>query len=195
MQFVDQTGSMAESAFRLFRLLVNFLIFVAAVAVARWGIRTFFLNRSRRSERWRNSFAVVNVVILILFLLLRSPADKLLTLLGDAIARFRPESELGWLSGFLVGIYYVLIASFLLLVAIYVLGQVYWFADRRIDAWQARLRASVKAGESNPRFHASRVGRFCIRLLRDLVVNLSGCERRPCGSPRAIFARRSARTA
>jgi len=41
MQMVDQSGSVAESAFRLFRLLVNFLIFLAA---ARWGIRTFLLN-------------------------------------------------------------------------------------------------------------------------------------------------------
>ena len=41
MQMVDQSGSVAESAFRLFRLLVNFLIFLAIV---RWGIRSFLLN-------------------------------------------------------------------------------------------------------------------------------------------------------
>jgi len=46
---------------------------------------------------------------------------------------------------------------------------VYWFADQQIDAWQALLRGSVTAGESNPRFHASRVLRTFVRLLRDLV--------------------------
>jgi len=169
MQAVDQSGSMAESAFRLFRLFLNVLIFLAAVAVSRWGIRTFLLNRGGRLDRWRNLFSAVNAVVFALLLLLRQPAERLLTALGSAISRLRPESELGWLGGMLVGIYYALIASSFLLLAIYVVGQVYWFADKRIGAWQARLRASGKALEANPRFHASRIIRFCFLLLRNLV--------------------------
>ena len=169
MQAIDQVGSMGESAFRLFRLFLQFLIFVAAVAAARWGIRTFLLNRGGRTNRWRNTYSGINLVFLALLLLLRGPADKLLTAVGEAISRLRPESELGWLGGMLVGIYYALIASSFLLLAIYVVGQVYWFADKRIGAWQARLRASGKALEANPRFHASQIIRFCVLLLRNLV--------------------------
>jgi len=160
---------MAESAFRLFRLLLNFLIFVAAIAASRWGIRTFLLNRGNRPDRWRNVFSAVNAVVLVLLLVLRVPAESFLSAAGNAISRLRPESELGWLGGMLVGIYYALIASSFLLLAIYVVGQVYWFADERIGAWQVRLRASGKALEANPRFHASRIIRFCSLLLRNLV--------------------------
>ena len=170
MQTFDQTGSMAESGFRFFRLFLNFLIFVAAVAAARWGVRTFLLNRGGRSDRWRNTYSAVNTLVLVLLLLLLHPAERLLTALGDAIARLRPESELGWLGGMLVGVYDALIASSILLLAIYGVGLSYWFIDKRIGAWQARLRASGKALEANPRFHASRIIRFCFLLLRDLVV-------------------------
>ena len=158
MQAVDQSGSIAESAFSLFRLFVNFLIFVAAVAASRWGIRAFVLNRDGKSNGWRNRFAAVNAFVLVLLFLLRGPAESLLIALGDTISRLRPESELGWLSGFFVGFYYALIASSILLLTLQIVGLVYRLADQQIDAWQARLRTSTAAGETNPRFHAS-VGR------------------------------------
>ncbi len=169
MQALDQSGSMAESAFRLFRFFLQCTIFLAAVATARWGIRAFLLNRGGRSNRWLNTFSATNVVVLVLLLLLQGPADRLLTFLGDAIARLRPEPELGWLSGMLAGLYYAVIASSIFLLAIYFVGQVYWLADKWIGAWKARLRASGKALEANPRFHASRIIRFCLLLLRNLV--------------------------
>jgi small-conductance mechanosensitive channel len=169
MQAVDQTGNMAESVFRLFRFVSQCLIFFAAVATSRWGIRTFLLNRGGRSNRWRNSFLAITFVVLVLLLLLRGPAEKLLTALGGAIGHLRPESELGWLSGVLVGVYYVAIASSILFLAIHAVGQVYWFADNRIGAWQARLRATGAALESNPRFHASRIFRIIIHLFCNLL--------------------------
>jgi small-conductance mechanosensitive channel len=165
MQAVDQTGGIAEPVFRLFRFFVQCLIFLAAVAASRWGIRTFLLNRKGKSHRWRNTFSAVSLVVLVFLLLLRGPAESLLTSIGDAIGRQRPESDLGWLTGALVGVYYVAIASSILLLAIHILGFVYWFADNRIDFWQARLRSSGAAIESNPRFHASRISRAGIHLL------------------------------
>lgn len=98
MQAIDQSGSVAESAFRLFRFFLEALIFLVAVAAARWGIRTFLLGHGGRSSRWRNSFSAINLAALVLLLLLRSPADMLLTSTGDAIARLRPKSEPGWLA-------------------------------------------------------------------------------------------------
>ncbi len=127
MQALDQTGSIAESAFRLFRFFVQVLIFLAAVATARWGIRTFLLNRGGRSNRWRNTFSAVILLVIVLLLLVRGPAEKLLAALGDAISRVRPGSELGWLSGMLVGLYYAVVASAILLMATYFVGLVYWF--------------------------------------------------------------------
>ena len=125
MQALDQGGSMAESAFRLFRFFLQSAIFLAAVATARWGIRAFLLNRGGRSNRWLNTFSATNAIVLVLLLLLQGPADRLLTFLGDGIARLRPEPELGWLSGMLAGLYYAVIASSRFLLAIYFVGQVY----------------------------------------------------------------------
>ena len=168
MQMVDQNGNIAESAFRLFRFSVQCLIFLAAAAASRWGIRTFLLNRGGSSTRWRNSWSAANFAVLALLLFLRGPATKVLTYVGDAISRLGPEGDLAWFSGILVGLYYVLIATSILFLANYLLGVAYWFADRRIEAWQARLHASRTAIESNPRFQISKILRICIRLFRNL---------------------------
>ena len=169
MQTLDQSGSVAESAFRLFRLFLNFLVFFAGVAACHWGIRHFLLCRGGKSDRWRNLFSAVNAGVLVLLLILRAPAERLLIAAGDAISRLRPESELGWLIGMLVGLYYALIASSILFVVLYGLGLAYRFADARIHAWQAQLHQKNTPVESNPRYHASRVMRIIVRLLRNLL--------------------------
>jgi hypothetical protein len=64
------------------------------------------------------------------------------------------------------------IASLVLFLAIHVLGFAYWFADQRTDAWQIGLRAAVKAGKSDPRFHAGRIVRVCTHLLRQLLASV-----------------------
>ncbi|MGA7412821.1 MAG: mechanosensitive ion channel family protein [Bryobacteraceae bacterium] len=172
MQVIDAGGGLAESTFRLLRSVLQASIFFAAVAAARWGILTFLLNRGGLPDRRLYRYSAANLLALILLLLLRDPADRLLTALGDAISGLRPESGLDWPAEMLVGIYYALIVSLMLFLAIHVVGLVRRLADKRIDVWQARLRASVTAGESNPRFHASRVVRVCIRLFSQLLATV-----------------------
>jgi small-conductance mechanosensitive channel len=169
MQAIDPGGGLAESAFRLLRFVLESLIFLAAVAAARWGILTFLQNRRGLPDRRLYRYSSANLVALVLLLLLQGPADRFLTALGDAISRLRPESELGWLGDMLVGIYYAVIASLILFLAIHFVGLLHRFSNKRIEAWQARLRASVTAGESSPRFHASRIVRVCIHLLSQLL--------------------------
>ncbi len=170
MPMVDQSGSLAESAFRLFRFILQCLIFLAAVASVRWGVRTFLLNRGKKSNRWRHTYSGVALTTVVVLLLLGGPAERLLTAVGRGISRLRPESELGWLSGMLLGLYYTVIAILILILTIHFVGVVYSFGDKRLASWQARLRESVKAGESNPRFQASRIVRVGVRLLRNLLV-------------------------
>jgi small-conductance mechanosensitive channel len=163
MQVVDQTGSTADSAFRMIRFLAQILTFLAALLACRWGMRSFLLNRGGRSDRWRNSYSAVNLGLLVALFLLRGPAEKLLTAIGAWIGRFLPSSDFGWPAATLIGLYYVVLASLILFLAIYVVGLVYRIGDRRVDAWQARLRASGTV-ESHPRFHASRVFRIGVHL-------------------------------
>jgi small-conductance mechanosensitive channel len=164
MQVIDQSGGIAESAFRVFRLFLQFLTFFAAVAFCRWGARTFLLNRGGKSNHWRNTFSAVNFVLLLLLLLLRTPAQNLLTAFGNSISRLWPESEPAWQAAAMVGLCYALIASSIMLLAFHAVGLVYWFAEQRINAWQSRMRARGMV-ESSLRFHASLIVRLSIHLL------------------------------
>ena len=64
----------------------------------------------------------------------------------------------------MVGLYYALIATSVLFAAFYVVGFMFRFGDRRIDAWQSRLRAGGTS-ETSPRFHVSRIIQVGIHVL------------------------------
>src|SRR5271163_2036660 len=149
--------------FQFLRFIAACLVFLTAVAACRWGIPALLLGRGGKSNRWRNSFSAVNFVVLVFLILLRSPARKLFAALGAMINRSLPASERGWPAATMVGLHYMLIATSILLLALHALGLVYRFGDRRVDAWQSRLRASGTV-ESHPRFHASRISRTGIYL-------------------------------
>jgi small-conductance mechanosensitive channel len=169
MQTIDPAGGIAQESFRLFGIFLRCSIFLAAVAVCHWGMRTFFLSRGGKSNRWRNSFSATNFAALVLLFLLRGPAEKLLTGLGNLLSRFAPPSEMGLPAAALVGIYYLTIGSSMLLLTLHAVGLMYWFGDRRVDAWQSRLRAGG-AAEFSPQFHASRIFRAGIHVLCKLLV-------------------------
>jgi small-conductance mechanosensitive channel len=168
MLLVDQDGSFAERTAHFVRFLVGCLILLGAIASCRWGIRTLLLSRAGRSRRWCNSFSAVNLIVLVSFLLLQGLATNLFAALGDMLGRFMPASERSWPAVTMVGLYYLVIATSLLLLALHALGLMFRFGDRWIDAWQSRLRANGVA-ESNPRFHASRVFGITVHLLRNLL--------------------------
>ena len=111
MQTVGQSGEIAEQVVQILRFVVACLIFITAVAVCRWGIRTLPLDRGGKSNRWRNSFSAVNFVVLVSLLLLRRPAGKLFAAVGAMINRSVPASERGWPAATMVGIHYMLIAT------------------------------------------------------------------------------------
>lgn len=168
MQTFDPAGGIAQESFRLFGIFLRCSIFLAGVAVCHWGVRTFFLSRGGKSNRWRNSFSATNFAALLLLFLLRGPAEKLLTGLGNLLSRFAPPSEMGLPAAALVGIYYLTIGSSMLLLTLHAVGLIYGFGDRRVDAWQSRLRAGG-AAEFSPQFHASRIFRAGIHVLCKLL--------------------------
>ncbi len=164
MQAIDQNLDIAEASFQLVRFILRLLIFVVAVAACRWGLRTFVLSSNRKSARWLNSFSAGNLVALVVLRLLRDPAEKILTAMGEMIGRLRPVSQSDWPPTVMVGLYYALIATSVLFAAFYVVGLIYRFGDRRIDAWQSRLRAGGSS-ETSPRFNVSRIIQVGIHVL------------------------------
>jgi small-conductance mechanosensitive channel len=156
VQAIDQNLDIAETSFHVIQFVLRLLIFVGAVTACRWGLRTFLLGRNRKSVRWLNAFSAGNLVALVVLRLLRDPAEKVLTALGEMIGRLRAVSDSDWPPTVLVGLYYALIATSVLFAAFYVVGLIYRFGDRRIDAWQSSLRAGGTS-ETSPRFHVSRI--------------------------------------
>ncbi len=164
MQAIDQNLDIAETSFQLIQFVLRILIFVGGVAACRWSLRTFLLSRNRKSARWLNSFSAGNLVALVVLYLLRDPAEKILTALGEMIGRLRPVSQSDWPPTVLVGLYYALIATSMLFAAFYAVGLIYRFGDRRISAWQSRLRADGTS-ETSPQFHVSRIIQVGIHFL------------------------------
>jgi small-conductance mechanosensitive channel len=165
----DPNSDASESGFRVLRTLLAFVIFAVGIATARWGVRRFVLRRSGPSPRFPDPFAVGNAIVLVLLVLLRVSAERLLLILGSAIANFRANSDLAWVGPMLVGTYFALIATSVLLLTIRLVGLTYSFFEDRINVTLEELQASGKAVRSNPRFHASRILKLTYRIVRNLV--------------------------
>jgi hypothetical protein len=173
MQMPDRTTHIAESAIQLIRFLMEILIVLAAILACRWGMRTFLFKGGEQSDRRRYAFLVV-ILCHSVFLVLRVPAERVLTAVGDSIGRVLPPSETWWPAATMVGLYYAVLTILIWFLAFFAVGLLYGFGDRRIDAWQSGFRASGTV-ESNPRFQASRIfligiQLFCIVLATALVV-------------------------
>ena len=164
------SGHVSESAFHILRTLVSFAVFMGAVAVSRWGIRKFVLERGKPTHPSSKVYLTVFVVSIAALLLLRGPIEKLSTDIGSAISASRTSEGLSWLVTAFLGFYYVLMFSSIFLLSIQGIGFAHRFVDKRIEAWQAQLRDSSKAGESNPKFHASRIIRVVNRIFRNALV-------------------------
>jgi len=164
MQVIDTSGHVSESTFHILRTLVLFAVFMGAVVVSRWGIRKFILGRGRTPHRNSKFYSIVFVVLIASLLLLRSPIERLAADIRSAISASHTSEALSWLVTAFLGFYYVLILSSIFLIVIQGIGFAHRFVDKRIEVWQVRLRDSSKTGESNPRFHASKIVRMVNRL-------------------------------
>jgi flagellar biogenesis protein FliO len=172
MLAIDSNQQISNSVFHIAQTLLGFAVFLGAVAASRWGIRRFISDRGRGSHRSLKFYSFAFVVAIVSLLLLRGPVEKLGTSIGSAISASRFSEGLGWLVTIFLGFYYALILTSAFLLAIQVVGLAYALANKRIEAWQVRLRLreSSKAGETNPRFHASKILQLVNRLFRNALV-------------------------
>jgi small-conductance mechanosensitive channel len=167
---IDSSPQIFNSVFHIAQTFLGLAVFFGTVVVSRWGIRRFISDRGRTSHRSSKFYASVFVVAIVSLLLLRGLVEKLGISIGSAISASRFSQGLGWLVTIFLGFYYMLILTSIFLLAIQGIGLAHSFADRGIEAWQARLRESTKSGETNPRFHAGKILRLVNRLFRNALV-------------------------
>src|SRR5580692_11158177 len=157
MLAIDSSPQISNSIFHIAQTVLAFAVFLGAVAASRWGVRRFISDRGRTSHPSLRFYSSVFVAAIVSLLLLRGLVEKLGTSIGSAISASRFSQGLAWLVTIFLGFYYLLILTSAFLLAILGVGSAHAFVDKRIEAWQVRLREGSKAGESNPRFHASRI--------------------------------------
>jgi small-conductance mechanosensitive channel len=170
MLAVDSSPQISNSVFHIAQTFLALAVFFGTVVASRWGIRRFISDRGRTSPRSSKFYASAFVVAIVSLLLLRGLVEKLGISIGSAISASRFSQGLGWLVTIFLGFYYVLILTAIFLLTIQGIGLAHLFADKLIEAWQARLRESTKSGETNPRFHAGRILRLVNRLFRNALV-------------------------
>jgi small-conductance mechanosensitive channel len=170
MLAIVSSPQISDSVFHIAQTLLAFAVFLGAVAASRWSIRIFISDRGRTSHPSLRFYASVFIVAIVSLLLLRGLVEKLGTSIGSAISASRFSQGLAWLVTIFLGFYYVLILTSAFLLAILGVGSAHAFADRRIEAWQVRLRESTTSGETNPRFHVIRIIRMVNRLFREALV-------------------------
>ena len=169
MQAIDPNGQLSASAIHLIRILVSIALLAGQALAIRWEIMTFLGAGKEKPALRRHWYAGLTAVIVILLLSLHRYIEDLLVLASRIFIRGQSQSQWEWVGYGAIGSYYLLIATSFLLLALYALGVMYWFAEEWIDRWQARLIASGTALATEARWHVSRGLRATNHLLRRLV--------------------------
>ena len=170
MQAMSSNGEVSQALFGLLRIVVTGTVLIAQVLVIRWGILTFLGNRGRQPARRRHWYAGVDVAIIGLLLILHRPIQRVLTHIAGGIIHAFQNTELGWVQAGATGMYSLLVATAVLLIALDALGALHWFVEKRLEAWQARLIASGMAVATSARWHLSRILRTGNYVLRRVLL-------------------------
>jgi small-conductance mechanosensitive channel len=135
----------AEAIFLAIRLLAAVVLLVGLFVCVRRAILAFAGERSRRLGRrgvWR---AGAMLGALVLMDLARGPVEMGLRVLGDAISALPVITDRAWPGGILIGLYQTAMATLGLVLAIQLVGAVYWFVEGRVEAWRARIGPATDA--------------------------------------------------
>jgi len=121
------------------------LLTVLAVCVRR-AILTFAGEHYRQLGHRKWWLAGGNVLAVLLLELATAPVEAILTTVGGAIGPVSGIPDPQWLGLALVGLYQTGVATLALVLAIQLVGALYWGVEGRLDAWSARIGPAKAAG-------------------------------------------------
>jgi small-conductance mechanosensitive channel len=137
---------LAEAAFLAIRMVFGLVLLTVLAVWARRAVVTFAGEGYRQLGRRKWKLAGANLLAMILLELARGPAEKTLRSVGDAIGPVAVIPDPGWLGGALIGLYHTAAAILGLVLAIQLVGALYWSVEGRLDAWRARIGTAQGLG-------------------------------------------------
>ncbi|MBI4893911.1 MAG: mechanosensitive ion channel [Acidobacteria bacterium] len=126
--------------------------------VVAFAIRRFAGPRGRAVARWHLPFAVGSLLLLVVLGIARGPIEYALSILVEPLNRLTAQAAPNWPHDVTIGIFRTFLATLLLVLAIQLIGRLYW-------RWENQLQS--KRNDPNPSFvHWVVVGTTFLRILR-----------------------------
>jgi small-conductance mechanosensitive channel len=145
-QPVSISHELAEAAFLAIRLALGLVLVTVVAICARWAIVTFVGEHYRQLGRRKWQLAGATLLAIALLELAKGPLEKVLKALAGAAGPVAVIPDPDWLGHALVGLYHTVAATLGLVLAIQLVGALYWGVEGRLDAWAARIKAAQEAG-------------------------------------------------
>jgi small-conductance mechanosensitive channel len=151
MQTVTNLSPGAEITLQILRLVIAIVLLIALTAIARWAIHRFANVKTFELHRTRFTYAGFTLLGYLLLVLVRPFVEAPFTASGRWLSSILGISDPDWLPGVFLGFFETLVATFLLLLGIQLVGLLYAFLGWRIESWRARGIAAEDPGRPNPR--------------------------------------------
>ena len=131
---------LGDAAFLAIRLALGLtLICVLAICIRR-AIVTFAGEGARQLGRRRWRLAGANLLAVLVLEGAKGPVEKILRAVGDAIGPVAVIPDPGWWGDSLIGLYHTAAAGLVLVLAIQLVGALYWWVEARRAAWIVWIR-------------------------------------------------------
>jgi small-conductance mechanosensitive channel len=136
---------LADAAFLAIRLALGLALLTVLAVCVRRAIVTFAGEHYRQLGRRKWQLAGVNLLAIVVIELAKGPVERILKAVGDAIGPVAVIPDPEWLGRALIGLYHTAAATLGLVLAIQLVGALYWGVEDRRAAWIGRVRGARAA--------------------------------------------------
>ncbi len=140
MDELSSTGLWVE----LLRNLFSGGYVLLVVAILAFAIRRFAGPRGRVPAAWHLPFAAFAFVSLLVLGLAREPIEAFLTALVEPLNQLTARTATDWPRAVVIGIFRTLLATLFLMLAIQLIGRLYWRWERRLHSIRDDRRPNLQ---------------------------------------------------
>jgi len=137
---------LADATFLAIRMALGLALVILLAVCVRRAFLTFAGDGYRHLGRRKWWLAGANALAVVLLESAKAPVERILTIFEDAIGPVGVIPDPEWLGVVLIGLYHTGAATLTLVLAIQLVGALYWGVEGRRDAWRARIGPAQAAG-------------------------------------------------